>query len=244
MKQTYKYILVATLLVATAPMMHSMAQTLADEDIEQQTITAVEAIRNNTATNITPIKKPAQTIRWKHDVRVGLGVPGLISNLMLTDDLFYDEAMDIRTLTLSETIHNMRYDFGAATSLYNLYGEYAYTVKPWLSVGGKAVFSGYWRTKYNVLTGEKYYSDNTYTLSAILNVRFDWLRRRNIHLYSTVGAGISARIEFNNGLIVPMYDLTFLGLRIGRGFYGFLEWGAGISGVARIGLGFSFNDKK
>lgn len=243
MKQMYRLI-VALLLLATAPSVHCEAQVLTDKDIEQRTTAAMDALMGDQGADVEVIEKPQAAIRWKHDLRVGLGIPGIISDVMLTNDIFTHDDIEPRILTLSEAIHSNRYDYGPSTTLYNLFGEYAYTVKPWLSVGGKAVFSGFWRAKYNVLTGEKLFNDNMYTLSAIATVRFDWLRRKSIHLYSTVGAGISARIAYYDGIIVPMYDFTLLGLRVGRGLYGFVELGGGISGIARVGIGFSFNDKK
>jgi hypothetical protein len=39
---------------------------------------------------------------------------------------------------------------------------------------------------------------------------------------------------------LPMLDLTYIGLNVGRSFYGFVEIGGGITGWGRVGLGVRF----
>ena len=41
-----------------------------------------------------------------------------------------------------------------------------------------------------------------------------------------------------------MADVALAGLKVGRGFYGFIEVGAGVGGSVRGGFGFRFNTKK
>ena len=66
------------------------------------------------------------------------------------------------------------------------------------------------------------------------------LRKPIINLYSAVGAGIAARFAYDDGVVTPMYDLTFFGLTLGRKVYFFAEVGAGISGSLRAGVGYRF----
>jgi hypothetical protein len=66
------------------------------------------------------------------------------------------------------------------------------------------------------------------------------MRRKYVQLYSAVGAGVAARFDREVGVIIPMYDLTYFGIVVGKNLYGFAEVGAGVSGFARAGIGYRF----
>jgi hypothetical protein len=118
--------------------------------------------------------------------------------------------------------------------------EYNYYVKKWLTVGGRATFTSLYNEVRNIATDEKLYSNGSYALGLILNVRFEYMRREYVQMYSAVGLGLAARFEYNRGIMTPMYDFTYFGIVVGKGFYGFAEIGAGLSGCARAGIGFRF----
>lgn len=194
-------------------------------------------------------KQPEQ-IRWQHGLRVGYGPHGIISLLMLTGDISRDIYMSdymifkqSRSLTLSDEIRSARSYWGKEILVANISAEYFRTVKPWLTLGGKSSFASYHAGKYDIVSHEKILPYNIYTVSLLFNVRFEWLRRDFIQLYSGVGAGLAARFEYNNGIIVPMVDYTGFGMSIGRAFHGYIEFGGGISGWMRVGLGYRFNTK-
>lgn len=148
-----------------------------------------------------------------------------------------------RSHTLSDEIRSARSYWGKEILVANISAEYFRTVKPWLTLGGKSSFASYHAGKYDIVSHEKILPYNIYTVSLLFNVRFEWLRRDFIQLYSGVGAGLAARFEYNNGIIVPMVDYTGFGMSIGRAFHGYIEFGGGISGWMRVGLGYRFNTK-
>lgn len=183
-------------------------------------------------------------IRWRHDIRIGYGAPSLTSEFFLTDTSFgYCDCWKMFK-SFSDNIHDKRYPHGPTYKLSNLYFAYSYTIRPWFKFGFKSTFAGLWSERRHALTGEKLYSTTSYTTSALVDMRFEWLRRRNVQLYSSLGVGVAARIERANGVVIPMADVTLIGISVGRGLYGFIEIGEGISGSLRAGVGVRFNNKK
>lgn len=188
------------------------------------------------AVNKAQSSKEAQP--WRHDIRVGVSSPGLLSTIFISSTL--NEPNASYNPSTSTALANERY---YNTPTYYLPGatiEYGQRLKPWLMVGGKASFAMTWSSRRHVYTDEILYRDNCYAIGLLLNFRFDWLRRDVVRLYSSIGIGIASRIAFDNNLIVPMYDATYFGMSLGRSVYGFAEIGAGISGSLRAGIGVRF----
>ena len=229
--------LVAQTRVSADEVRQSVTRYLSDKlpnNEEQGSVTVVYVERQSA--NI-------QTIRWRHNLRVGIAVPSLTSALIL-DRMLYSDYELRAPANLSEQLASARYYSGPERLLSNLSLEYAYAVKSWLHIGGKLVFSGYFGSRRSVITDEVLYRDNTYYGAALFNVRFEWLRRKSVQMYSAVGAGVVSRVSRGDTYAIPMFDATYLGLSVGRGFYGFVELGGGASGSIRAGVGCRFNSKK
>jgi hypothetical protein len=145
-----------------------------------------------------------------------------------------------RIPTASDKLADYRYYTTPTIMVTPISVEYNYYVKRWLTVGGRATFTSLYNEVRNIATDEKLYSNGSYALGLILNVRFEYMRREYVQLYSAVGLGLAARFEYNRGIMTPMYDFTYFGIVVGKGFYGFAEIGAGLSGCARAGIGFRF----
>lgn len=242
-------------ITATVALLFASFVAYAQSEVDEQQI--YEKVAAYTAeqydaemAEITKIDAKPEQIRWQHGLRVGYGPHGIISLLMLTGDISRDIYMsdymifkESRSHSLSDEIRSARSYWGKEILVANISAEYFRTVKPWLTLGGKSSFASYHAGKYDIVSHEKILPYNIYTVSLLFNVRFEWLRRDFIQLYSGVGAGLAARFEYNNGIIVPMVDYTGFGMSIGRAFHGYIEFGGGISGWMRVGLGYRFNTK-
>lgn len=202
-----------------------------------QVLTADEAY-NHSRSTVIEHNNSATTQEWRHDIRIGVSTPGLLSIFFIGDT----KREDFSTLrpSASSALASARY---YRTPTYYFPGatlEYAQRLKPWLLVGAKTSFAMTWNSVRHVVTDEILYRDNSYAIGLIINVRFDWLRRDIVRLYSSIGGGLAVRISFHDGIIVPMYDATYFGVALGRSVYGFAEIGGGISGSLRAGLGVRF----
>lgn len=240
MKSIYRYMVlaVALLIVDTAA-----AQEVVTDQLIYDRVTGYMANPESVEQVAIKSNKNLQTIRWEHDITLWYGAPGLVSELLL-DKVVFGCGCDIVPESFQTGIMNMRTYTGPLYQLSTLGLSYSKQIKPWLGVGAKAMFAATWQSEYDVYTNAPLYNYNMYNIAALLDFRFSWLRREKVEMYSSVAAGLMAHIERANGGLVPMFDVAFLGLKVGKKFYGFIEIGAGVGGSARGGFGIRFNSKK
>lgn len=193
--------------------------------------------------NVVP-QKAKSSADTQHNFRIGYGVPGLVSLAMLYPPLMDDRELLPNHVFKSDRLVSYRYREGNERVLANLTAEYSMHVGYRVRIGCKGVFAASWQAQRHIVTDELLYRDNTYYVALLVNVRFDWLYRNKLQMYSSFGAGIASRFHRSMGVVVPMYDATFVGLEVGRKFYGFFEIGSGASGVLRAGVGFKIATKR
>ncbi len=236
MKRVYTYILLGIALLSSATL---SAQIISDELVYDR-ITGYMTSESNIDTEAKPSKN-IQHIRWKHNIRIGYGAPSIISWMFTHDAVPGAACCDLPLIhSLREQIRNNRYYETAERYLHSLYAEYTTSINPWFSIGAKCTFAAKWLSEYDSHTHELFARHNAYDIGALLNMRFEWLRRESVQMYSTVGVGLAAHFERAEGRCLPMFDVTFVGLSVGRSFYGFVELGEGISGSLRGGFGVRF----
>lgn len=189
-------------------------------------------------------RKAKSSPDMQHNFRIGYGVPGLVSLAMLYPPMVDDHELRPYYAFKSDRLASLRYREGNERVLANLTAEYSMHVGYRVRIGCKGVFAASWQAQRHIVTDELLYRDNTYYAALLVNVRFDWLYRNKLQMYSSIGAGIASRFHRSMGVVVPMYDATFVGLEVGRKFYGFFEIGSGASGILRAGVGFKIATKR
>ena len=230
--------MVLAVLLAVSPL-HAQEVVVTDQLIYDRTTGFMTAPDEYNIDDTEP-RKNIQEVRWSNNLRVGYGVPSLISIMFSSGGIMGDCDCAMPQRDFGDTLHDVRYYNTPTLTLQSLYVEYMRTINPWFSMGVKGTFAAQWSSLYNAHTNELFIRNNSYAISALLNLRFEWLRRHSVQMYSGVGAGLAARIERANGALIPMFDLTLVGLSVGRSFYGFVEIGEGISGSLRGGFGVRF----
>lgn len=224
---------IIALLLATLFAGVAQAQELSPEEAYARTSYIVVQEQNKN-------HREYDTLRWRNNIRLTIGSPSYIQCLFL-DGITHDDSDIYKPIpTASEKLAEYRYYTTPTYMITPISLEYNYYVKKWLSVGGKATFTALYNEVRNIATEEKLYSNGSYGVGIILNLRFEYMRREYVQLYSAVGLGLAARFEYNRGILTPMYDFTYFGIAVGKGFYGFAEVGAGLSGCVRAGIGFKF----
>lgn len=238
MKGIYKYMVLAVaLMLSTA----TMAQERVDEKLVYDRITGYMTAESEVEKLPLKPSKNIQDVRWEHDLSLWYGAPGLISELLLGNKVFDGAPVPP---AFGQSLHELRTYTGPVYQLTTLGLSYSKSLQPWLALGAKATFGATWQNVYDTYTDELLYNNNVYNIAALFDVRFNWLRRTNVEMYSSVALGLFAHAERANGGIAPMADVALVGIKVGRGFYGFVEVGAGVGGSVRGGLGFRFNTKK
>ena len=123
--------------------------------------------------------------------------------------------------------------------------NYDYNILRWLSVGARGSYEG-WQFKGNLLSDEGsavYSFQNCHRASVLLDVRFTYINREKVQLYSGVGLGISylfKRVEgekFNYMMVAGA--LIPIGIHVGaKNVYALAELGLGTEALLSIGIGF------
>ena len=214
----------ALLLVALFVAHGAIAQTKTKSVIETDSTTVVTTVR------VIPNFAP------KHDLRIGVGSLSLTTLFALDggwniDDYYYDFRQD---MAMADTYLTPR------TFVGNYSLSYTYHDRRWLQYGGTVSFGASTRWRRDAATGEKVENLSRYALAVMPSVRFVWFYREKVQLYSSVSLGVVT--DFDDAYIWG--DVALVGCSFGRKVFGFVELGGGMTGSARIGLGYHFNAKK
>lgn len=137
------------------------------------------------------------------------------------------------------------------TPSYNL--SYNYKTTNRITLGGTLTYARN-RSKNYVLETQTISSEtNTHITMVGLtpSVKFDWLQKKIIRLYSSTGIGIGYIMEretdittnhsINKSSVVPLIDFTCIGVSVGGKIFGSMELGLSSSGIIRIGIGYRFS---
>ncbi len=186
-------------------------------------------------------------LSWKtqlprHDVQFSIGDPFFFYfGLLFMDDCW-------KVPTAHDWFGPDLYGGGLfATPTMNF--SYRYRVAKWFWVGGTVSYSGFYRTYYDRITGLKSGVNNTHFLTIMPAVRFSWLNKELVTLYSGAALGYTLYAYENSTEGVMERDaehyvgfqLTGVGVEVGRKWYGFAELGFGLQGIVQAGFGYHFN---
>ena len=127
--------------------------------------------------------------------------------------------------------------------------SYHFRLRKWLWIGATQTFSDVYQ---NIISPEGDIETrlNEYAISTILDVRFSYLNRKHVTLYSGLGLGLmlkgyDSRYDgnyFSGGVtITSVYQLTAFGVKAGSGhWFGNLELGCGYKGFISGGVSYDF----
>ena len=175
----------------------------------------------------------------QHDIRLGIGSVSLFS-LMLLDAGFGDVDADYIEPSFRYKMKEADYYKGAQyfTGIFSL--SYTYQLRHWCQLGGTVNFAAVTHPYKDNITHKKAYDYNSYFTSVMPTVRFTYLNREKVQLYSAVSLGVTT----NMYEILPCYDLTLFGCSFGKTIFGFAEIGNGLGGWGRVGIGYRFGSTK
>jgi hypothetical protein len=118
--------------------------------------------------------------------------------------------------------------------------------------------ASYMNTNYKItyknnglLVGEATYNDNL--LSGIAKITFNYVNKPIVRVYSSAGMGITVdlskvqgelpeTVEETERKILFAGQITFMGVRFGRAFGGFCEFGFGTNSIITAGFNYQFGD--
>lgn len=213
------------------------AQHVANEEMSNIVQNDAEKVAIVNDDNIETIIRQRPKRIDKHEFRVGVGSLSLAS-IMFMDGigLYHDDAeRDFRHEMIAAESYWTKARFVGNYSL-----SYTYHSRRWLQVGATLTFGVITQARRDNITNKKVSNENQYAGSAMATVRFVYLYREKVQLYS----GLSVGMAGGTGLCFPWIDPTFIGCSFGKNLFGFAEIGGGLSGWGRVGIGYRFDSKK
>ncbi|MDR2980462.1 MAG: hypothetical protein LBV02_08525 [Bacteroidales bacterium] len=178
-----------------------------------------------------------------HEISFNIGDPAFIK---IFTDYYYN---------------NYYYNYGSwmrddtYTGLYittpTLTFTYLYRPLKWLWLGGCFAYTGEYRIEYDKFSEEKIGSNNASLLSLAPYIRFSYLNKEKVNLYS--GFGLAMTYEIKSSTVGRSRhwlsteftgQMTFFGVSFGKTVVGFAEVGFGYKGIINMGIGYRFDSKK
>lgn len=201
------------------------------------------------------------TLSWKqtlqrHDIQIGFGDPLVVG--FQTDNIYlFGECYTCVEHRATDWFTPDTYSSGRIPTPSFSVG-YKYRLAKWFWLGGTVSYTGFHETTRDRVSNKKAASRSTHFISIIPSVRFSWLNKKYVTLYSGVGIGFAIEIDkwsyskefypylYNSREIyIPLTgQLTFVGVHVGRKWYGFTEIGIGPQGIIQAGFGYNFNSKQ
>ena len=164
---------------------------------------------------------------------------GLIENPFENDDVV---PINANGRTLANRYDLGRYSYGdrIRTQAFSL--GYTQELSQWLSLGVQAAYSGVFQDQRlaGMTTDRRY----THRFALYPAVRFTYLNRPIIRLYSGAGLGVGMKwkheffdrdVEYS---VFPTGQVTFFGLSVGRRLFANWEIGYGVKGYLTLGMGY------
>ena len=127
--------------------------------------------------------------------------------------------------------------------------SYRYRLLKWLWLGGDVSYCGFFGTSRNIYTEEPVYKYRENTVCIMPAIRFSYLNREHVTLYSGFASGLKfgsakAYNEIYRYVRLP-FQITFFGVSAGsQSWFGFAEVGFGNEGFAKAGFGYRFSAKR
>lgn len=126
--------------------------------------------------------------------------------------------------------------------------DYGYWTNEWLCVGANATWVMGLCNVYNVTNYKRVHTLRHDFVTVMPTARFAWLRRGIVQMYSSLGFGLGIERSdrysgYNKTSCYCAFDFKFVGLSVGRKWFGFIEAGYGSRGIVNAGFGCRINSK-
>lgn len=188
----------------------------------------------------------------RHEIRIGTGfLPTDTDNICdmsgYMSDYYYQVFGPDNVLGFDpcQVIEQSRYYYGGLRSTWAFSAGYFYSVYKWLHVGATLSYHNVSQRKFETLTRRPVSKMHRNYVSIIPTVRFSYLNRQYVRLYSAIGVGYCAAIvrDFDRSRHLENFtacDITFFGISAGGRLFGSAEVGMYTAGYLKLAIGYRF----
>ena len=124
--------------------------------------------------------------------------------------------------------------------------SYAYRFRKWIDAGVALTYYGEYTSLHDNFDNSLIERLERHRIAIMPSVRFTWVNRELVRLYSTLNIGIlfdSRRETSTLSRTDSAAQCTPIGIAVGRSLFGFAEIGFGTQGIFMAGIGYNFNYK-
>lgn len=180
-------------------------------------------------------KEDQATIPFRYEVRAGWG------GFPLWDAFVFNDASDPAFSSLT-TLSSLYADYnGDVYMTGTISTEFVFHFKKWFSLALGMGYNGIFSTTYSSDTGARTGMDCGAVVSFLPQVRFSYLNRDYVRLYSSIGAGMSLGAFAGSAACMLSFQMVPIGVTVGKKVFGFFETGIGTQYVGCMaGIGFRF----
>lgn len=124
--------------------------------------------------------------------------------------------------------------------------QYTEELKRWLALGFNVSYSGVRENRYDLLTDDINGKYRSHRFSLVPMVRFTYLNKPAVRLYSALGVGLGWSSEKSSSDTKRYSDtfvdahITFFGISVGKKLFVSSEIGFGSLGIMNVGVGYRF----
>lgn len=182
----------------------------------------------------------------KHEVRLTVGSAPLFEDDFFVYDYFEPSVNEHSNMINPDDL----YYRGALKTSGGYALSYMYSPCRWFSVGMYAGYVSQWQKTHLRSTQATISTTTERHLMFVPTVRFTYLNRPLVRLYSSIGVGVGfcrertrnvdGRLEFSENSRFCPAEVTFLGVSVGRRLFGFAELNVGSMGCCSAGIGYKF----
>lgn len=120
--------------------------------------------------------------------------------------------------------------------------EIAWHYKDWFTFALTMSGNFSWQGNKDAVTDKNTNTDTSLFIYVVPQARFNWVRKELVKMYSSVGIGLMGGYDLEKEPgILPAFQISPVGIEIGRKVFGFCELGLGMMYTgAMAGVGFRF----
>lgn len=186
------------------------------------------------------IDKYAGSKICKYEVRIGWGGTPLFATELFGHDYMLPGACDCPDFDLSVKHIYDTYD-GNTYSTGSISAEFSYMFNHWLNLSFSVDDTIFWKDVYDGMSRNVSRRSYGNVVSFMPAVRFTYLSRPMVKLYSTVGLGIILNIREEGTTAHFACQTAPIGISVGRRVFGFAEIAVGTRAMGgNFGIGYRF----
>lgn len=210
-------------------------------------LAAILAISGMSEANAGPRKETRdarfkENFPFKYEVSLGWSGYPILDDYMWGGGWGCQACQDMAALHQTNNLSHLYRTVNAGEYMTGMIsGEFNIHFKRWFTLSLEAGINGLWGSRHNRLDGEVVQKMNGAVVSIIPQAQFNWFNRKNVRLYSGIGAGISAGAYDDEVQAYVAAQLTPVGITVGRKIFFFAEQSIGTAYMGgKAGVGYRF----